>query len=170
MNEHDDSETASMTQTFGPVAVRLLDDQPLHHAWRISFLANFFTGPFYRDLGERHAISRPEFVILLGLSQQPALLARDICLATGLPKNSISRAVSDLLRKGLVAAEVDATDRRAKSLTLTSAGADLLSQVLPAAEARQAAMRRALTADEADHFDRLLIKLIRAMPEWVDVG
>jgi MarR family transcriptional regulator, temperature-dependent positive regulator of motility len=107
-------------------------------------------------------------VILLGLSQQPGLLARDICRATGLPKNSISRAVSDLLRKGLVTAETEAEDRRAKRLTLTRSGAILLAEALPAAEARQTAMRAALTEVEAEQFDKLLLKLIEAMPDWVE--
>lgn len=162
-----DCNTARLAGAFGPVAVRMLDHQPLVHIWRISFLANFFTGPFYRDLGERYGLGRPEFVIMLGLSQQPGLLARDICLATGLPKNSISRAVSGLLREGLVTAQTEAEDRRAKRLTLTAAGAALLAEVLPIAQTRQEAMRATLTTAEAEQFDNLLLKLIGAMPDWV---
>ncbi len=168
MKDQANDQGAAMEAMFGPVAVRLLADQPLVHAWRISFLANFFTGPFYRALAESHGLSRAEFVILLGLSQQPNLLARDICLATGLPKNSISRAVSDLLQRLLISAETEAEDRRARRLTLTPSGAAILAEVLPMVETRQSAMRAALDPDEAATFDQLLLKLIAAMPEWVE--
>jgi len=163
-----DVDTARLVEVFGAVAVRLLHSQPTVHAWRLNFLANFFTGPFYRDLDEHYGLSRPEYVILLGLSQQSGLLARDICLATGLPKNSISRAVTDLLRRGLVQARTVVEDRRAKRLFLTAAGAELFAKVLPLAEARQAAMRSVFSPDEAEQFDGLLIKLIEGMPTWVD--
>lgn len=163
-----DGDMGALVDTFGPMAVRLLGEQPLQHAWRISFLANFFTGPFYRRLAETHGLSRPEFVILLGLSHEPRALARDFCLATGLPKNSLSRAVSQLLERGLITAETQEEDRRGKLLSITPQGARLLDEVVPVALARQSAMRAALTAEEAEIFDRLLLKLIRAMPDWAE--
>jgi hypothetical protein len=44
----------------------------------------------------------------------------------------------------------------------------LLAEVFPLFEARQAAMFAALSADEMAEFDRLMDKIIRAMPDWVD--
>jgi len=46
-------------------------------------------------------------------------------------------------------------------------GADLLGQVTPIFAARQAAMRAALSAEEQATFDRLLLKIVYAMPDWV---
>ena len=169
-SDHDRTDKAAkaMADLFGPLSLTMLTATELSPAWRINFLANFFTGPFYRALAESHGLSRAEFVILLGLSQQPNLLARDICLATGLPKNSISRAVSDLLQRLLISAETEAEDRRVRRLTLTPSGAAILAEVLPMVETRQSAMRAALDPDEAATFDQLLLKLIAAMPEWVE--
>ncbi|MEO0389869.1 MAG: MarR family transcriptional regulator, partial [Pseudomonadota bacterium] len=114
--------TASMADTFGPMSLVMLDDTELRHAWRLNFVANFFTGPVYRHLAERFDITRPEFVILYCLKHVPGLVAQDICRVTGQPKNSISRAVSDLLRKGYVARDTDPSDKRAKPLSLTEPG------------------------------------------------
>ncbi len=146
----------------------MLQDVPLSAAWSLNYLANFFTGPLYQRLGEQFDLGRPEFVILYTLKHGEGLVARDICLATGLPKNSISRAVSELNSRGLIVRVVSAADRRAKPLRLTKAGAALLDQVEPLFLARQEAMRSPLSKQERAEFDRLLGKMICAMPTWVE--
>jgi len=156
-----------MRERFGDLALTMLHDTPLSASWQLNFVANFFVGPVYREIGERFGMSRPEFVILFCLAQRPGLMARDICLVTGLPKNSISRAVSQLLARALIRRSENGEDRRAKALNLTQAGGDLLAQVTPIFAARQAAMRAALTADERATFDRLFQKIVYAMPDWV---
>lgn len=156
-----------MTERFGSLTLTMLTAPPLNHAWQVNFLANFFVGPVYRELAERFDISRPEFVILYCLSQRPMLVARDVCLATGLPKNSISRAVSQLLDKGLIERLADASDKRAKPLVMTEAGKERLAELMPIMAERQANMRAVLDAGEQAEFDRLMGKLIHAMPGWV---
>lgn len=156
-----------MIGRFGDASIKMLTDTPLVHAWRISFLANFFTGPIYRDIGVGFGLSRPQFVILFCLSQKPGLAAKDVCLLTGLPKNSISRAVSELMERNLIERETRDEDKRSKTLVLTAEGARLLDQVIPLFEARQQAMRAALTEDERRQFDALVAKMIHAMPDWV---
>lgn len=163
-----DTTRDALKERFGALSLKMLNDTPLAAAWRVNFLANFFTGPIYRDLGTRFGLSRPGFVILFSLSHQPGLVAQDIVLVTGLPKNSISRAVSELLGRGLIRRETDSGDRRAKVLTLTPAGQDLLDQVVPLFKSRQTAMFDALTPEEDATFFRLLMKVIYAMPEWVE--
>ena len=158
--------TANMANTFGALSLVMLDDTDLRHAWRINFVANFFTGPAYRHLSEHFGITRPEFVILYCLKHMPGLVAQDICRVTGQPKNSISRAVSDLLNKGYVQRETDPEDKRAKPLNLTKSGWTVLGQVAPIVKARQDAMRAALTEDELAQFDQLIRKVVFAMPNW----
>lgn len=157
----------AIAEIFGPLSMTMLYDTTLSRAWRVNFLANFFTGPVYRDIAERYELSRPEFVILFCLSQQTELVARDICLVTGLPKNSISRAVSELVAKGLISRKTDDTDKRAKPLVLTAEGRQRLAQVVPVVESRQAAMCARLSEAERTEFDRLFAKVIAGMPDWV---
>lgn len=157
----------ALADLFGPLSITMLVDTELSPAWQVNFLANFFTGPIYAELAERFDLTRPGFVILYCLSQRDELVARDICLVTGLPKNSISRAVTELEGKGLIERDTDASDKRAKPLTLTDAGKTLLARVVPLFKERQIAMRDPLHEDEAAEFDRLISKIIFGMPEWV---
>ncbi|MEM7520099.1 MAG: MarR family winged helix-turn-helix transcriptional regulator [Pseudomonadota bacterium] len=166
--DQDLSTSAEMANTFGSLSLVMLEDTDLCHAWRLNFIANFFTGPVYRQLGESHGISRPEFVILYCLMHMPGLVAQDICRVTGQPKNSISRAVSDLLRKEYVQRGTDPEDKRAKPLSLTVAGRRMLESVAPIVKARQDSMRAALTAAELAQFDSLVRKMVFAMPKWVE--
>ncbi len=169
MTKHDKQipAPASVTETFGSLSLVMLDDSDLRHAWRLNFVANFFTGPVYRQIAEQFGVTRPEFVILYCLKHVPGLVARDVCRVTGQPKNSISRAVSDLLKKGYIDRDTDPTDKRAKPLSLSAEGAKVLDQVAPVILARQESMRQALSDDELKQFDALIRKVIFAMPEWV---
>lgn len=169
MTEQDKSlpSASEMAETFGALSLLMLDDTELSHAWRINFVANFFTGPVYRHLSEKFGITRPEFVILYCLQHMPGLVAQDIRRVTGQPKNSISRAVSDLLKKGYVQRSTDPEDKRAKPLALTELGSTVLERVVPVVKARQDAMRAALTDDELEQFDKLIRKIAFAMPDWV---
>ena len=161
------SVSSNVADTFGPLSLVMLEIADLRHAWRINFIANFFTGPVYRQLGEQYGITRPEFVILYCLEHMPGLVAQDICRVTGRPKNSISRAVSDLLNKGYIQRGTDPEDKRAKPLTLSHAGWAILDRMKPIVKARQDAMRAALTEEELVQFDTLIQKMVYAMPNWV---
>jgi len=167
--DHDPSFTAvkGLADLFGPLSLTMLTDTELSPAWRLNFLANFFTGPIYAELADRFDLTRPGFVILYCLSHQDGLVARDICLVTGLPKNSISRAVTELEGRGLIARDTDASDKRAKPLTLTDSGSTLLARVVPLFKERQSAMQAPLNENEAAEFDRLMSKIIFRMPDWV---
>ncbi|MEM7693888.1 MAG: MarR family winged helix-turn-helix transcriptional regulator [Pseudomonadota bacterium] len=159
--------TDPVAARFGPLAGTMLTDTPLAPIWRISFLANFFTGPLYADLEARFDLSRPGFVILYCLSQEDGLMARDVARLSGLPKNSVSRAVAAIAQRGLVETGAGA-DRRAKPLRLTPAGRALLATVLPLCVARQAAMLSPLSPGEQRDLLALLDKLVQAAPAWVD--
>jgi DNA-binding MarR family transcriptional regulator len=160
-------EASALADLFGPLSLTMLTNTDLSAAWRLNFLANFFTGPIYAQIQERFGLSRSGFVILFSLSQQDGLVARDICLVTGLPKNSISRAITELETKGLIGRDTDAADRRAKPLKLVEPGRALLNKVVPVLKARQQAMLAVLDDAEATEFERLITKLVFAMPDWV---
>ena len=158
----------SLAEMFGPLSLAMLNGTELSPSWRVNFLANFFTGPIYAEILEQFGLSRPGFVILFSLSNQDGLVARDVCLVTGLPKNSISRAVTELEKQGFIARDTDRSDKRAKPLSLTQTGKDLLARVVPLFKERQAQMFEILEPHEVPEFDRLIHKLISAMPNWVD--
>ena len=161
-------EKNDLDERFGPLSRVMLTETELSPLWRISFVANFFTMPIYKTIQERFSISRPEFVILFSLSQRSNLAARDICLVTGLPKNSISRAVSTLIKAGYVERDENDVDKREKKLSLSRAGQKLIAQIVPLVEARQTSMYDALDKNEKKTFKLLISKMIAHMPSWVD--
>ncbi|MEM9477791.1 MAG: MarR family transcriptional regulator [Pseudomonadota bacterium] len=160
--------TKELADQFGTLALKMLTDTELAAAWRVNFLANFFTGPIYAELVDRFDLSRPGFVILFSLSQQDGLVARDVCLVTGLPKNSISRAVTELEARGLISRDTKDSDKRAKPLTLEPGGRKLLKEVLPLFHTRQSSLFAVLDEAEAAEFHRIMTKLVFAMPNWVN--
>lgn len=157
-----------LAERFGDLALKMLNDTELSDVWRLNFLANFFVGKAYRILEARFGISRPEFVILYCLSQRAGLVAQEVCDVTGLPKNSISRAVLSLLNRQLIERAPSPKDGRAKSLIMTDNGRRLIAEIVPIFETRQSRMLAVLDADEQRDFRRLLMKLIDGLPEWVD--
>jgi len=157
-----------MVERFGPAISNLLETSSIQHLWRLAFLVNFFIVPLYIKLGKRYGVSRSEVQILYCLTQQPDLLAQDIALVTGQPKNTISRAVTQLVEKQFIRRETHGSDRRAKRLELTKSGVKVVKQIMPHFRTRQAAMRDVLTPQEKETFDALLSKIVYAMPDWVD--
>ena len=160
-------ETDAVEATFGPLGVQMLAGNPVLHIWRISFLANFYTGPMYKAFDARWSIDRDRFLILFLLTQRSPLMARDVCLATGRPKNSISRAVTDLETRGLIERDTSTDDKRSKFLRITEPGKRILETLLPEAVRRQTAMLDALSEEERDQLAALLLKLANASPAWV---
>jgi len=156
-----------MNEQFGPAISNLLEESSVRHIWRLSFLVNFFLDPLYSETAKRYGLSRADVQILYSLKQRHVLLAQDIAMITGRPKNTISRAVSTLLDKGYLERKTDHDDKRAKSLELTESGLQIISEVLPHIVHRQDLMREVLTEDEQKTFDELLSRIVFSLPEWV---
>ena len=158
-----------LADRFGPLARHLFEEAPLAAIWRLSFLANFYTGPLYARLQAKHRLGRPGFVVLLlPVRARRPHGARRCAGVQGLPKNSVSRAAADLIAKGLVVADADGGDRRAKPMRLTDRGTALMAELLPAFGARQEDLTHPLSAAERETFRLLLEKMAGHLPNWVD--
>lgn len=79
--------------------------------------------------------------------------------ALALDRTTIGVVVKKLEERGLVERSVSEKDRRSKPVSITKRGADLIRDVLPAAEAAQDRMLAPLTASERAQFMRLLGKM-----------
>jgi DNA-binding MarR family transcriptional regulator len=89
---------------------------------------------------------------------------------TGIPKNSVSRAVSRLKKMGLIRRAADRDDGRRAMLSLTAKGSALYERVLPRFQQRQEAMVSVLTAAERQELHRLLNKLVERDDDWAQSG
>lgn len=160
-----------MRDATAPAAAPLaiLDGGVARIAYRLSWLANFYSGPIYRRFEMERGLTRPEFVVLHCAVQCPGVTARDIGLMTGLPKNSISRAVQRLLREGRIARGTDAADARALPLAVTAKGRALYDELIKPFAAREDQMLAPLSRAERAEFDRLLGKLTARTDDWAKI-
>lgn len=145
---------------------RMLRGNALTLAWRLNYIANFFTVPFYLALEQRIGISRPEYVILFCAAQHPGVTAQEIVAATGRPKNSISVAVAKLERKRLVARRPSTSDSRRMELRVTAAGRTTFRRIVPLLALRERQMLKPLSARERARFNALLMKVAQKVPDW----
>jgi DNA-binding MarR family transcriptional regulator len=149
-----------------PKPLAILDGKTARIAARLSWLANFFSGPLYRRLELTVGLTRPEFSVLHCLAQCPNVTAQDICLMTGQAKNTLSRAIGRLLQDGRIVRTQDASDSRALLLTLTNSGLALHAKVIKDFVRREREMLRPLAPGERAELDRLLGKLVTRADAW----
>jgi len=144
----------------------LLNHEDITYAYRLAYVLNSYREPLLKDVETRFGLSRPEWTVLLCLSRQSGLISRDICAITGQARNSISRGVGLLERKGLIRRTPDGADGRRNVLELTAAGSDLYRRIVPFFQERERNMIGCLNAKELESLDHLLSKLCRHVPEW----
>ncbi|MEZ5645392.1 MAG: MarR family transcriptional regulator [Burkholderiaceae bacterium] len=145
---------------------KILERSPIPYAFRISYLANFFTGSVYRDVWQHFGVARSEYVILFCLKQLGSLTAQDICEITGRPKNSVSRAVNALLERGYIDRQTDPQDARRSRLSLSREGLSVHDAAIHFFHEREAAMLSPLTDTERRTLDDLLTKLVLREDDW----
>ena len=129
-------------------------------------------GDLGRLLGQVYAngqdIGEHEWRVLVVLSNEQPLAANEVGERASMDKVQVSRAVARLVSSGLVIRHQDKIDRRRSSLRLSAKGSRLLGKLVPAAQAREAAVLEALSERERTQFDRLLRKLHARAVELMD--
>lgn len=144
----------------------ILDQTAIRIGYRVSYLANFYSGPIYRDLEAAEDLTRPDFIVMFCLAHCGSLTAQDISNMTGRPKNSLSRAVHRLVARGLITRVAAPQDPRQAQLGLSATGHQTLERIMPPFTRREADMLSPLTAAERREFDRLLGKLVHRSDGW----
>lgn len=138
-------------------------------AYRISLVANFFNGPVYADIYRQHRLLRDEVNTLFCLGHFSELSQRDICLVMGRPKNSVSRAISRLVKRDLISVADDPRDGRRGLLRLKPAGRKLYKETKLLFVEREEKMLTGLSAGERRTLDRLLTKLMKTHEDWSEI-
>jgi DNA-binding MarR family transcriptional regulator len=144
----------------------MLRGNSLDSAWRLNYIANFYTVPFYLALDRRIGISRAEYVILFCVAQHPGTTAQEIVAASGRPKNSISVAVANLERKRLIVRKQHGEDARCWEMHVTASGRAVYRKVMPLLRERERRMLAVLTPAERKRFDTLLLKVANSVSLW----
>lgn len=144
----------------------MLQSNLLNLGYRIGYVSNVFSGPVYKELEKAFGIRRPKFATLFSLAHLKRATASDICTLTGISKNTISRAVNELLREGRVRSSTDKVDNRRAILALTAEGRALFEKLVPLFVERQSKMVSVLSPDERATFEELLTKLMVRNDGW----
>ena len=146
--------------------IDLVGATPLPLAYRIAFITNFYREPLLRRMEREFGLMRPEWTILICLTFRDGLNPRDICEITEQPRNTISRGVAALVRKGLVVQTPDPEDARRIVLHLTDEGRATYDAVMPLFVRGEAQLAAVLTETERATLEALLDKLCRHVAHW----
>ncbi|WP_371225448.1 MarR family winged helix-turn-helix transcriptional regulator [Roseovarius sp. 2305UL8-3] len=146
--------------------IDILSATPIPIGYRLAFLTNFMREPLLRRMEREYGLIRPEWTVLICLVFRDGLTSRDICEVTEQPSNTISRAVSALLDKGMIRRQTDPRDGRRKLLYLESAGREQHDAVMAWFTEAEAHLTACLSAEERDTLEALLDRMGRDVPRW----
>lgn len=95
-----------------------------------------------RGFAERYraefGLTIPEWRVLAHLAQSDAVSVREIHARVDMDKSKVSRAAARLEAQGLIEKRENPEDRRLLDMRLTPRGRDLISRIVPIADAYQA--------------------------------
>ena len=117
--------------------------------YRMTVIAAQLSARLSKQYKAQFGISIAEWRILLNLGYSGSGSVRDIEKRVSLEKSKVSRGVSRLEARGYLTKSVDDADRRLLKLALTENGADLLSKLIPIAQAYQDQLDAVLGEDAA---------------------
>ncbi|MSO71630.1 MAG: MarR family transcriptional regulator [Alphaproteobacteria bacterium] len=143
----------------GPVA-RFLREPELREAMELLFFAyRDFTGDSDRLLG-KYGYGRAHRRVIYFVGRNPGITVSELLAILRITKQSLSRVLAQVLRKGLVEQRPGATDRRRRHLHLTDAGR-ALEQELSTMQMRRLSRAFAEAGTDAmDGFRRLMLGII----------
>ena len=96
----------------------------------------------FRPLG----LTNGQFSLLMAVNRPDAPTMGRVAALLAMDRTTLTAALKPLERRGLLAVDVDAADRRSRRLALTPAGRALLAAAVPIWEAQHRAIERCLAA------------------------
>ena len=127
--------------------------------YRLSVTTNRVSRAFAAQYEQEFGISIPEWRAIAVLGAFAPLSSNEICQRTAMDKAKVSRAVASLLKRGLIAREVHATDQRLIQLTLSKSGRRIFEAVIPRARAIEAAVTKGLSKSDVAHLHQILDRI-----------
>jgi DNA-binding MarR family transcriptional regulator len=106
-------------------------------------------------------LTSPQFAALAVLRERPGIDQATLAGLIALDRQTIGGVVARLAAKGLVDRRASVTDGRAKSLSLTAQGEEVVRRMWPLVEATQEQILDGLSAAERAQFTTLAEKITR---------
>lgn len=127
--------------------------------FRLNRLADGVSRELSRIYRQRFALEVPEWRVLATVGAERGCTAQFIVASSGMHKTRVSRAIADLIGRGLIERAASARDRRELPLRLSAAGRRLSAQLVPLVLTREALLLACLTDSERRAFLAALAKL-----------
>lgn len=127
--------------------------------YRLAVLANTVSKGIARLYADRFGITIPEWRVLAILGAFGPATASEIQGRSAMDKVQVSRAIARMLESGLIDRTVDPDDRRRQTIAMTAEGERVYSEIVPLAQAREAALLEGLSAADRAMLDRLIDRL-----------
>ncbi len=138
--------------------------------YRLSVLQQEVSRLIATAYAEKYGLMRHDWRVMAALGNDQPLTANEICRRTNMDKVQVSRAISRLLNRTLVARVQDTGDRRRWILRLTRTGEETYRDIVPAARAREAELLTVLSPAERRQLDGLIDKLYRRANQLLREG
>jgi DNA-binding MarR family transcriptional regulator len=135
--------------------------QPGHFARRLQQVA---VALFTQEVGAL-ALTPVQYSALQAICDQPGIDQKTLALSIGYDTSTIGGVIDRLEARGLVARNVAPNDRRARRITPTAKGTELLRAVVPRMLRAQERLLQPLNKAERKEFMRLMQVLIDANSE-----
>jgi len=148
----------------GPEPALKLDD---FLPYRLNVCSNLVSSALSRIYAERYRIGVPEWRVLVTLGQFGMMTAKAIGAHSCMHKTKVSRAVTQLEKRKLVARRANRGDMREAFLSLTPAGRDMYDELAPIAIRFADSLLANVDADDRPALDRALRKLTERSGEIV---
>ena len=118
-----------------------------------------------RDFAASSAIKPGEFQVLAALRRRDPLPmnATELARAAILTSGAMTAVLDRLEERGLLRREIDAEDRRARRITITEKGRNVINRALDQRMAQHRVLNAALTLEERETLSALLRKLLIAV-------
>lgn len=124
--------------------------------YRLNVVGSFASRALGRIYNERFGIGIPEWRVIAQLGEFGRLTSRDIGELSQMHKTKVSRAVTELEKRGFVTRSENRQDRRESFVALTGPGARVYAEIVPLALAFQARWTEGLAPEELRVFERVL--------------
>ena len=127
--------------------------------YRLSVASNRVSRLIAKLYQDRFGLSIWQWRVLAILGAQTGLTAGQVAKRAAMDKMAVSRAVSALLARGLVARKTAKHDARARILSLTQTGMGIYTEIAPLAREQEQHLLAGFSADDVEAATRFLLAL-----------
>lgn len=117
-----------------------------------------------------HGLSPVEFAILAAIDDAPGIDQKSLAARLAIDAVTTSKLIDRMEQVRLVRRSADASDRRARVLVLTEAGARLRAEIIPKFRAAHARLMLALSPAQQKQFLEMLVVLIESNESYARPG